>query len=293
MTGASSFPVRTGTVRGAPVHFATMSSSSGMAAVPAADPPVPPAQTPQVEAVVLDGPPVPPAGPAHGVPAGTAQTGTAQTGTAQTGTAETAPVESGTAATGTAETADTGTAENGIAGTGAAGTAGDVTARPAGRGSWLLDELIALTSPVVMPVFRRLPTVMFVLCALMTTICVATVVGAVRDDVAIGRHPVVTTAEVLPGSSFSRTLIRFTSSDGKLLVPERGVFYPRGLREGQFVLVQYDATHPDRVRVLGRTATVGLLPVALMLLGVWAVLLPLGLWLRGRRRRRAAAVAAG
>lgn len=141
-----------------------------------------------------------------------------------------------------------------------------------------------------MPIFRRLPSVIFVLCALLTTICVATVLGAVRDDVAISRHPVVTTAEVLPGSGFSRTLIRFTTADGKLLVPERGVYYPHGLREGQFVLVQYDATHPDRVRVLGRSATVGLLPVALMLLGVWAVLLPLGWWLRERRRRRAEAL---
>ena len=140
-----------------------------------------------------------------------------------------------------------------------------------------------------MPIFRRLPTVIFVLCALLTTICVATVIGAARDDVAISRHPVVTTAEVLPGSGFSRTLIRFTTTDGKLLVPERGVYYPHGLAEGQFVLVQYDATHPDRVRVLGRNASVGLLPVGLMLLGIWAVLLPLGWWVRGRRQRRAEA----
>lgn len=169
------------------------------------------------------------------------------------------------------------------------GTEAVVTApaRGAGRGAWLLEELTALSRPVVMPIFRRLPTVIFVLCALLTTICVATVLGAVRDDMAINRHPVVTTAEVLPGSGFSRTLIRFTTSDGKLLVPERGVYYPRGLVEGQFVLVQYDATHPDRVRVLGRNATLGLVPVGVMLLGIWAVLLPLGWWLRVRRQRRA------
>jgi hypothetical protein len=163
-----------------------------------------------------------------------------------------------------------------------------VPGRTAKRGSWLLDELVALVRPVVMPIFRRLPTVIFVLCALLTTICVSTVLGAVRDDIAISRHPAVTTAEVLPGSGFSRTLIRFTTTDGKLLVPEKGVYYPRDLREGQFVLVQYDVTHPDRVRVLGRNASMGLLPVGLMLLGIWAVLLPLGWWLRGRRLRRAA-----
>jgi len=162
-----------------------------------------------------------------------------------------------------------------------------VPARRVRRGAWLLDELVALVRPVVMPIVRRLPTVVFVLCALVTTICVATVIGAFRDDIAISRHPAVTTAEVLPGSGFSRTLIRFTATDGKLLVPEKGVYYPRGLREGQFVLVQYDVTHPDRVRVLGRNASMGLLPVGLMLLGAWAVLLPLGWWLRGRRLRRA------
>lgn len=225
-------PVRDGRSHPAAVHCPTMSSSSGMAAVPAADPPAPRPDTSQVEPAV---------------PAGT------------TVPASAAPAES-------VQTAP---------------------ARKAGRGSWLLDELVALSRPVVMPIFRRLPAVIFVLCALLTTICVATVLGAVRDDMAISRHPVVTTAEVLPGSSFSRTLIRFTTAEGKLLVPERGVYYPRGLHEGEFVVVQYDATHPDRVRVLGRNATVGLLPVALMLLGVWAVLLPLGWWLRGRRRRRA------
>jgi hypothetical protein len=171
-----------------------------------------------------------------------------------------------------------------------ADAAGTVHPRPAGRASWLLDELGALSRPVVMPIFRRLPTVIFVVCALLTTICVATVAGAFRDDVAISRHPVVTTAEVLPGSSFSRTLIRFTTADGKLLVPERGVYYPHGLHEGEFVLVQYDATHPDRVRVLGRNATVGLLPIALILVAVWAVLLPSGWWLRRRRSRRAPTV---
>lgn len=166
-----------------------------------------------------------------------------------------------------------------------------VAAAPTRRGAWLFEELTALSRPVVMPIFRRLPTVIFVLCALLTTICVATVIGAARDDAAINRHPVVTTAEVLPGSGFSRTLIRFTTSEGKLLVPERGVYYPRGLREGQFVLVQYDATHPDRVRVLGRNASIGLLPVGLILLGSWVALLPLGWWLRRRRMRRLEATA--
>jgi hypothetical protein len=230
-----------------------MSSSSGTAAVPAAEPPVP-----QPEAVVLAAAPAAGSDVGAQAPELPAEAPGVRAASLDVPAQAPAPVKAAEA----------------------------VPTRPPGRGSWLLEELAALSRPVVMPIVRRLPTVIFVLCALLTTICVATVLGAVRDDVAISRHPVVTTAEVLPGSGFSRTLIRFTTSDGKLLVPERGVYYPRGLLEGQFILVQYDATHPDRVRVLGRNASMGLLPVGLMLIGVWVVLLPLGWWLRRRRLRR-------
>jgi hypothetical protein len=164
--------------------------------------------------------------------------------------------------------------------------ADETTAAPATRRGWFVDEFAALSLPVVMPVVRRLPTVVLGLCVLLTTICVFTVIGATRDDLAIAAHPVVTTAEVLPGSGFSRTLIRFTTEDGKLLVPEKGVYYPRGLTPGQVIRVEYDSTHPDRVRVLGRNASVGYFPVILMVLVVWVVLLPLWWWLRGRQRRR-------
>jgi hypothetical protein len=158
---------------------------------------------------------------------------------------------------------------------------------PAARRGWFMDEFTALLLPVVMPVVRRLPTVLLGLGVLLTTMCLFTLIGAARDDAAIRAHPAVTTAEVLPGSGFSRTLIRFTTQDGKLMIPEKGVYYPRGLAVGQFVRVEYDTTHPDRVRVLGRDASVGYLPVALMVLGVWAVIGPLWYWLRARRRRRA------
>ena len=155
----------------------------------------------------------------------------------------------------------------------------------------LIDELAALVVPVVMPVVRRLPAVILVVLALFTTVCVVTLWGAARDDAAIEAHSAVATAEVLPGSGFSRTLIRFTTADGQLVLPERGVFYPDGLQPGQIVRVEYDYTQPDRVRVLDRDASVGWLPIGLMLFGAWVTLMPLAFWLRGRQLLKLEALA--
>ncbi|HEX4250852.1 MAG TPA: DUF3592 domain-containing protein [Pseudonocardia sp.] len=150
----------------------------------------------------------------------------------------------------------------------------------------LLDELAGLLLPVVMPLVRRLPAMILVLAALISLMGVLVLVGAHRDDAEIRAHSAVATAEVLPGSDFSRTLIAFTTAKGETVSPERGVFYPRGLQPGQIVRVEYDTTHPDRVRVLGRDASVGSLPIGLMLLVTWAIALPVGFSLRGRQLRR-------
>lgn len=150
----------------------------------------------------------------------------------------------------------------------------------------LLDELAGLLLPVVMPVVRRLPAIILILAGLITLMGVLVLVGASRDDAAIEAHRGVATAEVLPGSDFSRTLIRFTTERGELVLPEKGVFYPRGLEPGQIVRVEYDITHPDRVRVLGRDASVGWTPIGLMLVGLWAVALPVAFTLRGRQLRQ-------
>ncbi|HZZ50026.1 MAG TPA: DUF3592 domain-containing protein [Pseudonocardia sp.] len=150
----------------------------------------------------------------------------------------------------------------------------------------LLDEAAGLVMPVVMPLVRRLPAMILVLAALLTVMGVLALVGAARDDAAIEAHSAVATAQVLPGSSFSRTLITFTTHTGDSVTPEHGVFYPRGLLPGQIVRVEYDTTHPDRVRVLGRSATIGYLPISLMLVGLWTVALPVAFVLRGRQLRR-------
>ncbi|MFR9806167.1 DUF3592 domain-containing protein [Pseudonocardia sp. RS010] len=129
----------------------------------------------------------------------------------------------------------------------AGGVAGEVfvefgrTARAVGRTVW-----------------RRLPGVLVGFAVLATFLSVVGFVGAVVDDVAISRNRATATAEVLEGSTFARTLVRFPVPDGQLLVPERGVYHPRGLEPGTTVRVEYDRTEPDLVRVAGRTALSGL-----------------------------------
>jgi len=151
-----------------------------------------------------------------------------------------------------------------------------------------LDEVAALVLPVVMPVVRRLPTVVIGLATMLTVLGGLVLIGAARDDAAITERSAVTTAEVLEGSGFSRTLVRFTTVDGQVVVPEFGVFYPVGLQPGDVVAVEYDTADPDRVRVLGRDASLGFLPILLGAVAVWTVALPLAWWLRRRQRRRAA-----
>lgn len=157
----------------------------------------------------------------------------------------------------------------------AGGVAGEVfveagyTARAVGRTLW-----------------RRLPTILGGLAVLVTFLSVVGFLGALADDVAITRNRATATAEVLEGSTFARTLVQFPVPDGQLLVPERGVYYPRGLQAGTSVPVEYDRADPDLVRVAGRTAlsglplTVGFVAVAWVVLGGSAELV--------RRRRQAA-----
>ncbi|WP_051342234.1 DUF3592 domain-containing protein [Pseudonocardia spinosispora] len=150
----------------------------------------------------------------------------------------------------------------------------------------LLDEAAGLLLPVVMPLVRRLPAIILVLPGLCTVIGALVLIGASRDDAAIKANSAVATAEVLPGSDWRRTLIRFTTAGGDTVIPDKGVAYPRGLQPGQVVRVEYDSTHPDLVRVLGRDASVGYLPIGLMVLGMWVVALPIAFALRGRQLRQ-------
>ncbi|HET6259303.1 DUF3592 domain-containing protein [Pseudonocardia sp.] len=158
-----------------------------------------------------------------------------------------------------------------------------MTTGPGRTDTRAVDELAALVRPAARGVAARLPEIIAVVAVLVTVLAAFAVAGAALDDRAIAANPAVAEAEVLRGWSFSRTLVRFTVANGEAVVPEHGVFYPRGLQEGERVAVEYDVTKPDLVRVAGRSALDGTVPLLLGVLGTWAVLGPLAVWLRRRR----------
>jgi hypothetical protein len=149
-----------------------------------------------------------------------------------------------------------------------------------------VDELASLLRPVRAALARRAAEIVLGLAVLITVLAVFAVAGAAVDDRSIAANPATAQAEVLEGSSFARTLVRFTVANGEVWVPERGVFYPRGLQPGDTVAVEYDVTDPEMVRVAGRDAWSSAGPLVLGVLGSWVLLGPLALWIR---RRRAAA----
>lgn len=148
-----------------------------------------------------------------------------------------------------------------------------------------IDELTAEVLPALRVLRRRLPEIVIGVAVLLTVLGGLALVGAAMDDAAIARNRAVATAEVLDGSSWSRTLVRFTAANGQTVVPGNGVAYPRGLEPGQTVAVEYDVTEPELVRVAGRGAADGILPMVAGLAGMWVVL---GGIARAIRRYRAA-----
>lgn len=146
-----------------------------------------------------------------------------------------------------------------------------------------IDELASLVRPLGRFVATRLPEIVAGIAALVTVLAALALAGAALDDRRISDNRAVAEAEVLEGSTFARTLVRFTVANGEAVVPEHGVFYPRGLEVGESVAVEYDVTDPELVRVAGRSAVDGVPPLALGVAVVWAVLGPLALWLRRRR----------
>lgn len=149
----------------------------------------------------------------------------------------------------------------------------------------VIDELRVLVIPAVRGMAWRLPEIVVALAVLVTVIAGFALAGAALDDRAIAANPAIAQADVLEGSTASRTLVRFTVADGQSVVPEGGVFYPAGLVPGSSVAVEYDVTAPDLVRVAGRSALNGVLPLGVAVLVTWLVLGPLAWWLHRRRPR--------
>lgn len=146
-----------------------------------------------------------------------------------------------------------------------------------------VDELADLVRPAVRAVSRSAPRIVQGVAVVATLMALFALIGAALDDRTISANQAVAEAQVLDGSTFARTLVQFTAADGQAHTPELGVFYPRGLEAGTTVAVEYDVTHPDLVRVAGRTFLSGVLPLAVGVVVVWALAIPFSMWLRRRR----------
>lgn len=122
---------------------------------------------------------------------------------------------------------------------------------------------------------------------LFTFLVVLALAGAARDDAAIDAHTGDATAEVLAVTA-TRTVVQFTGPDGRVFSPVEGLAYPSGLQVGQLVRVEYDTEEPDQVRVEGRTWVMGVVPAAVTLVILWALVVPVCWWLRSRRQQPSA-----
>lgn len=136
-----------------------------------------------------------------------------------------------------------------------------------------------LARPVVR---RRAAAALLVATALLTALSGAALTAAWLDDRAIDARTGRATGKVVTDSA-TRTLVRFTTPEGAVYIPERGVFYPGGLETGQLVRVEYDTADPRLVRVQGRSALVGMVPALLAVGLLWALVLPAVWWLRRAR----------
>lgn len=144
-----------------------------------------------------------------------------------------------------------------------------------------LAESRATAARLLRTAWRRVPEILIGLGVVLTVLAVLALAGAVVDDTRIAAHRATTAATVLDGSTYWRTVVQFVDDKGLLRTP--AVSYPAGLTAGQSIYVEYDSADPLRVRVAGRTAVEGILPMAGALVVLWLVLGPLVAWLRRRR----------
>jgi len=163
---------------------------------------------------------------------------------------------------------------------------GDVTSGTQSTGAGrtrAIDELASLVRPLWRFTQTRAAEIVAGIAVLATVLGLLALAGAAVDDRSISANPGYAQAEVLDGSTFARTVVRFTVASGETVAPEHGVFYPTGLTVGESVAVEYDLANPELVRVAGRSALDQAAPLALGITLVWALLGPIAFWLRRRR----------
>jgi hypothetical protein len=135
-------------------------------------------------------------------------------------------------------------------------------------------------------VLRGVSRALVWLAVVISGLCAITFIAAWRDDSGIHARQGRAVAVVLHASP-ARTLVRFTTPDGKVHIPPHGVDYPGGLRAGERIRVAYDRAHPNHVTVAGRGLSMAVLPLGGAVVVTWAVL-GTGAYVLRRRARTAA-----
>jgi hypothetical protein len=137
---------------------------------------------------------------------------------------------------------------------------------------------------------RLLATVLLVVAGVFSGLCLIVVYSAWWDGHSIDDHLGRANADVL-SVSFNRTVVRFVTPDGAVVIPPNGVMYPDGLAAGEQIRVEYDTQNPDVVRVAERGWTLAFLPVGSTLAGAWVLIGPTAWWLRRTSRPASPAAA--
>ena len=151
----------------------------------------------------------------------------------------------------------------------------------------VIDEVRDIVCPAARAISRARAQILLGFAVVITLLCGFALAGAAVDDAKITANQAVAQAEVLEGSTFFRTLVRFPLPNGDVAIPELGVAYPRGLTPGTSVLVEYDVTDAVHVRVAGRSALTASAPLLAVIVATWLLaLLPLA-----RRMKRGVAAA--
>ena len=139
----------------------------------------------------------------------------------------------------------------------------------------VIDEVRDIVCPAARAISRARAQILLGFAVVITLLCGFALAGAAVDDAKITANQAVAQAEVLEGSTFFRTLVRFPLPNGDVAIPELGVAYPRGLTPGTSVLVQYDVTDAVHVRVAGRSALTASAPLLAVIVVTWLLALPL------------------
>lgn len=150
----------------------------------------------------------------------------------------------------------------------------------------VLTETRAAAGRLLGVVRHRVPEIVLGVGVTLTLLALTALGGAFLTDARISAHRATTAATVLDGSSYWRSVVRFVDEQGRLQTPGAGISYPVGLTPGENIYVEYDVTEPSRVRVAGRSAVDGILPIAGGVAVVWLVIGPAYVALRRRRDQR-------